>query len=247
MSDLTALRALRGFIFDMDGVIYRGRQVLPGAAELVTNLRRAGVPFLFLTNNSTTPPTAVAERLIGMGIPVDPAEILTSAEATAEMLASEMPGCRVLVVGEQGIQEALLAAGLSIVSAHQDADAVVVGLDRQCTYAKLREAALAIRRGARFVATNPDRSFPTEEGLVPGAGALVAALELATDVKAQVIGKPEPAFFLHALRRLGTPPPQTIAVLTGTGTRAQFAAMHPPPDWVFNDLVELNQAYFGTP
>ena len=147
-----------------------------------------------------------------MGIPADAGEVLTSSEATAAALAAEMPGCRVLVVGEVGIREALTEAGLRLTEAYDQADAVVVGLDRNCTYATLRDAALAIRRGALFIATNTDRTLPTEIGFIPGAGALVGALEIATDVTPRVIGKPSRDIFAFALGRLGTPPERTAAV-----------------------------------
>jgi len=260
------LTDLRGFILDMDGVIYRGNTALPGAAAFLAGLREASIPFLFLTNNATTPPRLVAERLAGMGIPASASDVLTSSEATAAALAAEMPGCRVLVVGEAGIWEALTEAGLHPTEDHRQADAVVVGLDRNCTYARLRDAALAIRRGAPFIATNTDRTLPTEIGLVPGAGALVGALQIATDVKPRVIGKPSREIFAFALGRLGTPAKataavgdrpetdiiggqqaglRTVAVLTGAGTAGEFDALDPPPDWVFQDLEELSQAYFA--
>jgi HAD superfamily hydrolase (TIGR01457 family) len=260
-----SLTDLRGFILDMDGVIYRGNTILPGAALFLAGLRAEHIPFLFLTNNATTPPRLVAQRLLGMGIPASANEVLTSSEATAAALAAEMPGCRVLVVGEAGIQEALTEAGLHLTDDYRQADAVVVGLDRDLTYAKLRDAALAIRRGALFVATNTDRSLPTEIGFIPGAGALVGALQIATDVTPRVIGKPSREIFTFALGRLGTPAAvtavvgdrsetdivggqsaglRTIAVLTGAGTADEFFALNPPPDWVFHDLKELRQAYF---
>ncbi len=265
MSDEMMLSDLRAFIFDMDGVIYRGAAVLPGAAEFVANLRHAAIPYLFVTNNSTTPPRAVAERLIGMGIDATPDEILTSADATALALAKEHNGGRALVIGEAGIREALVGVGFTLTESFREADMVVVGMDRQATYARLREAALAIQRGIPFVATNTDRTLPTEEGLVPGAGSLVGMLEIATNRKARAIGKPAPDIFLVALQRMGATAAytgaigdrpetdilggqaaclRTIAVLTGAGTPEQFAAMHPGPDWVFADLVELNRAYF---
>jgi 4-nitrophenyl phosphatase len=260
------LTGLCGFVMDMDGVIYRGNAALPGAAEFLASLRTAEIPFVFLTNNATTPPRLVAERLKGMGIPADSSDVLTSSEATAAVLSSEMPGCRVLVVGELGIREALSEAGLLLTDCHEEADAVVVGMDRECTYARLRDATLAIRRGAAFIATNTDRTLPTEAGLIPGAGALAGALQIATDVAPRVIGKPSREIFMFALRRLGTQAdctaavgdrPETdivggqgaglctIAVLTGVGQAAEFAALQPPPDWMFRDLVDLRRAYFG--
>jgi 4-nitrophenyl phosphatase len=266
MSESVPLRSLRGFIFDMDGVIYRGNAVLPGAPKFTSALKRAGIPYLYLTNNSSTPPEQVAARLEQMGIPTDPGEILTSAEATAAALASRLPAGKVLVVGEAGIRQALRAAGFELTEDRRDADAVVVGIDRQVTYDRLKEAALAIRRGALFVATNTDRTLPTEVGLIPGAGAIAGALEIATDVSPVVIGKPSAEIFRQALERLGfdgahvgavgdrpetdiaggqAAGVSTIAVLTGVGTADEFAALDPPPDWVFADLGELQRAYFG--
>jgi 4-nitrophenyl phosphatase len=261
-----ALRALQAFVFDMDGVMYRGNVAVPGAAAFIAALREAGVPFVFLTNNSTTPPDKVAERMNGMGIPCRAEEVLTSAEVTATTLAGEMPGARVLLVGEEGIRQALAAAGFRFTEDHRQADVVVVGMDRQLTYARLQEAGLAIRRGAPFIATNTDRTLPTPLGLVPGAGSLVAALQAATDREPRVFGKPSPGIYLYTLPRLGVPADvigavgdrpetdilgaqragmRTIGVLTGVGTLESFAAMQPPPDWVFKDLGELKQAYFG--
>lgn len=266
MSDPRDLRAMRGFIFDMDGVIYRGQEVVPGAAEFVANLRRAAIPFIYLTNNSSTPPDKVAARLVAMGIPTTAEEILTSADVTAAEVSQAVTGRRALVVGEEGIRLALTRAGFSLVEDHRAADVVVVGIDRQTTYARLREAALAIRRGAPFYATNTDRTLPTEAGLVPGAGAIVGFLEIATDVQPTVFGKPSPGIFRHALRALGTPAEltaavgdrpetdilggqqagvRTLAVLTGAGTAEEFAAMQPPPDWVYPGLAEVGRAYFG--
>ena len=265
-SGAPSLSEMRGFLLDMDGVMYRGDTALPGAADFVADLRAAHTPFLFLTNNSTTPPRLVAERLIGMGIPATADEVLSSSEATAAVLAAQIPGGRVLVVGEAGIREALTEAGLRLTDDYAQADAVVVGMDRNCTYARLRDAALAIRRGARFVATNTDRTLPTEVGLIPGAGALVGALEIATDVSPRVIGKPSPDIFAFALGRLGVPAEmtaavgdraetdivggqraglRTVAVLSGAGTPLEFSALNPPPDWVFRDLEELRRVYFG--
>ncbi len=267
MGERPALSALQGFIFDLDGTLYRGNEVIPGAAEFIARLRRAGIPLLFLTNNSTTPPQGVAQRLTGMGIPAGVDDVFTSAQATAAVLVAEMPGGRVYMVGEVGLREALLAAGLAVTGDFRAADAVVVGMDREATYSKLRDAALAIRRGAAFIATNADRTLPTELGLIPGAGSLVGMLEIATDVTPRVIGKPSAAIMELGLRRLGTPAARTgavgdrpetdilggqaagmstVAVLTGAGTAAQFAAMQPGPDWVFEDLGALGKAFFGS-
>jgi 4-nitrophenyl phosphatase len=256
---------LRGFIFDADGTLYRGEAVLPGAAEFIADLRRQGIPWLVATNNSTMPPAGVAARLTRMGIPAAVADVINSSQVAAAYVAREIPGAKVFMVGEAGVQEALVAAGVVLTEDWQAADAVVVGLDRDATYVRLRDAALAIRRGARFIASNADRTLPTEQGLIPGAGSVVAFLEIATDVQARVIGKPAPDIFLHALARLGTPARltaavgdrpetdiaagqaaglRTIGVLTGASPVEAFAAMVTPADWVFEDMVALQRAYF---
>ncbi len=266
MANDARLRSLQGFVFDMDGVMYRGSQAVPGAGEFIAALRGAGIPFLFATNNSTTPPHAVAARLQGMGIHVVADEILSSAEATARALQRHVPAGRVLVLGEEGIREALRLAGYELTDDHKLADAVVVGLDRKLTYAALERATWAVRDGALLMATNSDRTFPTEDRLSPGAGSVLAAVEAATDTKAIVIGKPSPVMFEQALERMGTEAGltacvgdradtdivggqragmPTIAVLTGVGTRADFAALPQPPDWVFEDLRGLQRAYLG--
>ncbi len=260
------LRSLRAFMFDMDGVVYLGNQVFPGSAAFLAGLRRRHVPFIFVTNNSTTPPAQVAERLNQMGITAGVSDVLTSSQVTAAVLAAETPRCRVFVLGEHGVAAALIEAGLPLTDDYREAEAVVVGMDRDLTYNRLRDAALAIRRGARFIATNADRTLPDEVGEIPGAGALVAALVAATDVQPVVVGKPEPAIFQHALARLGTAAGQTafvgdrpetdvvggqraglrtVGVLSGVGTAAAFAALRPPPDWVFADLAALAAAYLG--
>jgi len=264
MTDGSLLGGLCGFIFDLDGTIYRGNELLPGARSFIAMLRRRGIPHIFLTNNSTTPRDAVARRLVAMGVEASPEEVLTSSDATAAALASEMPGIRVFVIGEEGVRTALTSRGFELTEDYRRADAVVVGMDRRLTYARLSEAALAVRRGALLIATNTDRTLPTEFGLIPGAGSLVAALEVATDVRARVIGKPEPGVFRQAVACMGTAPActasvgdrpetditggqraglRTIAVLSGAGTAAAFAALDPPPDWVFADLAALEAAY----
>lgn len=264
---MTELHDIRAFIFDMDGVLYRGKTVLPGAPEFIAALRRAAIPYLFLTNNATTPAADVVERLRIMNIEATAADIMTSADATAAYVAEVRPGSRVFVVGERGIRMALTAAGLTLAADHRDADVVVVGLDREANYARLKEASLAVQAGALFLATNPDVSMPTEEGLVPGAGAFVGFVEIASGCRATAIGKPAAGVFRQALARIGASAEtsasvgdrpdtdiqggqnagmKTIAVLTGAGRREDFEAMTPRPDWIFTDLCELQRAYFGS-
>jgi 4-nitrophenyl phosphatase len=255
----TWLAALRGLLIDLDGVVYTGSQAIPGSAWFLGEARRRGFPFKLVTNNSARPPAAVAERLRGMDIEVDPNEIVTSAEAAVAYITEESkPGARVLVIGEVGLHDALAATGLTMVE-DDSADWVVVGLDRQFTYAKLAAATHAIHHGARFVATNADPLLPSEGGVMnPGAGCIVAAIQTST-VKPVVIGKPEPALFRRGLQRLGGFAPadvamigdrldtdvagarnaglRTILVLSGGTTAVQLAASELKPDASADNLA----------
>jgi 4-nitrophenyl phosphatase len=258
------LRDVRGFLIDMDGVLYRGNTALPGAREFVEHLRRYGIPHLFLTNNSSRTPAQFAEKLRIMGMPATPDRILTSAlVAVADIARIARAGDRVLFVGGAGLREALALSSLTLADHYTEATFVVVGLDPTVTYEKLAQAALAIERGARFLGTNGDLSYPTERGLEPGAGALLALLQATTGVTPKLYGKPEPEMFAEALRRLGTPSGATamvgdrhetdivggaraglvtIAVTTGVHSEDVFRAADPSPDYVFPSVSELRLA-----
>jgi len=205
------VKAYNGYLLDLDGTIYRGREVIPEARQFLAELRAACLPYLYLTNNSSATPEAVTERLRAMGIPAEPEEVVTSSLATAAWLAeTERPGATVYVIGEEGLRTALQQQGFHLVD--EQPDVVAVGIDRSFTYEKLAAAARAIRAGARFVATNPDLALPTENGLVPGNGALMAAVAAASGTAPVVIGKPEPIIVRYALARLGTAPDNTLIV-----------------------------------
>jgi len=260
MTDLN-LSAIRAFLLDLDGVVYRGEAALPGAVEFIAALQAQRVPFLFITNNSTRTPAQYVARLARRGVRVGEEAILTSALATAAYLAGlALPGTPVYVIGETGLRQALAERGFVLSDDHTLARYVVVGHDTALTWHKLAAATLAIRRGAPFIATNPDRTLPTEEGLVPGAGAILAALEAASGVSPQVIGKPEVGIFRQALARLGVAPQDTaivgdrletdilggrraglraIGLLSGVTTAAEFAQANPAPHGVFQDLATL--------
>ncbi len=199
------LREVRGVLLDVDGVLYRGREILPGAHAFLQFLAAEGVPFVYVTNNSTLSPEAYAERLTRLGFPATPAQVVGSAEATAHLLKQTYPSnaLRLLVIGETGLFETLQRYGFTLVDDAASADAVVVGLDRRLSYARLAEATYALRRGVPFYGTNPDRTFPTERGLAPGAGAILALLQAASDRDPQLVGKPERPIFELALERLG--------------------------------------------
>jgi 4-nitrophenyl phosphatase len=177
---------------DLDGVLYRGAAPIPGASTALGKLIGAVESVLFITNNSTRTPEATAEKIIRLtGVEVGGDQVLTSAQAAATMLDdSDGP---ILVVGEDGLRDSLRSAGFEITEAPDSAGAVVVGLTRSLSYDDITHAMQAIRGGARFVATNDDTSFPTEDGLAPGCGAIVAAIAAAAGASPEVAGKPNPA------------------------------------------------------
>lgn len=187
--------AVRTFVFDLDGVIYRGEQPLPGAIDTIFTLRQLQHQVYFFTNNATQTRQNYITKLTQMGIPVDKEHIMTSAYATAIYLISQNANrSTVYVVGEQGLRDELEEIGMTLVdgTSPKDVDFVITGLDRKFTYNKLMIAQQAIFGGAKFIATNRDTTFPLEEGLiVPGGGAIVCAIEAATNVTPIVIGKPE--------------------------------------------------------
>jgi 4-nitrophenyl phosphatase len=177
---------------DLDGVIYRGRRVLPGVKAALARLTDSGVPVLFITNNSTRTPQATAEKISTLtGVPVQADQVLTSALAAMTLLDdSDDP---LLIVGEEGVRSAVEETGLTVTDDPLSAGAVVVGLTRSLTYEMVSASMQAIMNGARFIATNDDTSFPTEDGLVPGCGAIVAAIAAASGVRPEVAGKPNQA------------------------------------------------------
>ena len=214
--DLHDWSSLRGLLIDLDGVVYTGRDPIAGAADFLAAARRHGLRFLLVTNNSTTSPELVAQRLRDMHIEVRPDEILTSAQAAvAYVQRHSQPGARVQVIGEAGLRQAAAEQGFSIADDGDSVvDWVIAGLDRAFDYQKLTRATRAILGGARFVATNADALLPIEGGQVlPGAGTIVAAIQTATAVEPLVVGKPEPGLFEHGLRRLGGLPPEAVAMV----------------------------------
>jgi glycerol-1-phosphatase len=200
----------RGVVFDLDGVVYLGEEILPAAPEALERVRGLGVRVAFVTNNSYRPPELVAEKLNRLGVKAAAGEVLTSAQAAVRLLGGRdgLDGVRVLVVGGPGLRQALEAAGARLVdpSAWRDAQVVAVGFDPELTYERVRTATLAIRAGARFVGSNPDTTLPTPEGLWPGAGATLALLQASTGVRPEVAGKPERALLDTAAAAIGPGP-----------------------------------------
>ncbi|WP_127575121.1 TIGR01457 family HAD-type hydrolase [Paenibacillus barengoltzii] len=191
----------KAYLIDLDGTLYHGPQMIPGADELISALRAQRIPFLFVTNNSSRTPEEVAAHLKAMGISAQAEEVCTSAVAAAKYIAEEQPGCKVAAIGETGLIKALEDAGLQIVLEHPDV--VVQGIDRHFTYETLTRAARWIRSGARYILTNPDLLLPSQDGLMPGAGTISAAVQAASGVKPTVIGKPAAPLMDFAIAQLG--------------------------------------------
>jgi len=259
-----ALARVQHAIVDMDGVLYHGNEPIRGGGEFLDYLREIHVGFLLLTNNSTLTVSQYVAKLEQMGINATDQEILTSAVATAAYLGRvAAPGSRVFVIGEEGLRSELRKTGLLLTDEAESAF-VVVGFDRQLTYAKLSTATRAIDRGAKFIGSNPDRTFPSETGLAPGAGATLAALEAATGVAPLVIGKPERAILDQALQRLQASPQTTVAIgdglytdviggqraglmtvllMSGVTSAGQLEGASQQPDAVYADVAALHEAW----
>jgi HAD superfamily hydrolase (TIGR01457 family) len=258
-----SLREMRGAVIDMDGVLWAGRQPLPGLLPFFDALLQCQVRFILATNNSSLTPEQYVAKLAAMGVAVSIDKILTSAQATASYLRPRVgqSGARVFPIGEDGVLQALTATGFQICGLYETpTDYVVVGMDRGLSWDKLATATLNIRAGAVFVGTNPDVTLPTERGITHGNGAILAALQAATGVRPIVIGKPEPIMYQQALERLGTDPACTVAigdrldtdilgaaraglpsvlVLTGISRREDLATAPAKPTWVRADIREL--------
>ncbi len=200
-----------GFLIDMDGVLYRGAELLPGAADFVRELRERDIPFMFLTNNSQRTRRDVAAKLARMGIEVEEEHVYTSAMATARFLADQKPGGTAFVIGEGGLLTALHAHNYAVVD--HDPDYVVVGEGRTFNLEQVEAAVRMIMKGSKLIATNLDPNCPMANGsLRPGCGAMVAMLETATGVRAFSVGKPSPVMMRAARKELGLTTDETIMI-----------------------------------
>lgn len=264
---MRALTEVHGVICDMDGVLWQGARLLPGVHAALSLLRERGIPFVLATNNATITFEDIRRRLAEADVAIQPADVYTSAMAAAAYLGDRYPaGSIIYAIGEASLKSALSASGFHLADRADGVVAVVAGLDRALTWDRLTEAAVAIRHGAAFIGTNADATLPSERGLVPGAGALLAALEAGTGCPPTLIGKPEPHLFLHSLARLKTRPEETLVLgdrletdilggqragmltgllLTGVTDRRQLAESSIQPDWVFEDLDDFRRALGG--
>lgn len=248
------------FVFDLDGTLWRGSEPLPYAAEALGTLRAAGKRIAFCTNSPHRSAATVAAALVGIGIQAAAEEVVTSGRAACHHLAGAgMVGYRAFVIGGEGLRRDLAPLGLRFLDVDEGdrAEVVVVGRDYDCTYAMLRAAFRAVDAGAYFVATNIDRVHPTDDGLEPGGGALVAAVEYAACRAPIVVGKPAEPMLAVANEVLGAPGPTLMvgdkpesdvagarrmgwdSAVVLTGVTASGDAMDPAPDLVLPDLSGL--------
>ncbi|MTT30666.1 TIGR01457 family HAD-type hydrolase [Terrilactibacillus sp. BCM23-1] len=199
-----------GFLIDLDGTMYRGTEKIEEAVQFVKKLKEKNINYLFVTNNSTRTKEVVAESLQQFGVPATPDDVLTTSMATAQYIKDENPNASVYFIGEAGLKQALEEVGLNY--EEENPDYVVMGMDREITYEKLTKACLAVRKGAKFVSTNPDIALPTERGFLPGNGSLTSVVSVSTMVDPIFIGKPEPIIVEQALKKIGTAAERTIMV-----------------------------------
>ena len=201
----------KGYLIDLDGTIYLGKEPIPSGKRFVEALQTKGLPFLFVTNNTTRSPQVVADRLAQeFDIHVGPETIYTASLATIDFMKDDAKGKKVFVIGEAGLIDLILEAGFAWDETNPDY--VVVGLDNDVTYEKFVLATLAIQKGATFIGTNPDKNIPTERGLLPGAGSLIAMVETATQTPPIFIGKPEAIIMDKAVDHIGLQKEDVIMV-----------------------------------
>ena len=263
------LRAAKAFIFDMDGVLYRGADPLPGVNDLFNALELRERHYILATNNSMASPQQYVEKLAAMGVTVPVESISTAGTATRDYLLETLaPDAKIFLIGMPALDEQIFqGTSFTRVSTVEEApDAIVAGLDLHFTYDKLKTAAVSIRNGAAFVATNADATLPTETGLVPGAGSIIAAITTASGKQPVVIGKPSPRVLELSVEHLGLTPAQgvmigdrldtdilaghragmlTVLVLTGVSTREDLANAEVVPDLIFTDLPAMLEEIVG--
>lgn len=204
------IRNKKGFICDMDGVIYHGNQLLPGAQQFVNWMKTENKHFIFLTNSSERSPRELQQKLERLGLQVEESHFYTSALATASFMASQKPDGSAYVIGEAGLTNAIYDVGFSMNDVNPDY--VVVGETRSYNFEKIERAVKLVLKGARLIGTNPDLTGPSEGGIVPATRALIAPIEMATGKQAYFIGKPNPLIMRQSLKILGCESEDTIII-----------------------------------
>ena len=256
--DIKALQEKKAFICDMDGVIYHGNRISPHVTEFVEWLLKNDKKFLFLTNSPERSPKELSMKLSRMGLSIDEDHFYTSAMATAEFLASQKPGCTAYVIGEAALSKALYDKGIYMNDINPDY--VVVGETRTYSFEKIERAINLVNSGAKLIGTNPDIVGPTERGLMPATGALIAPIEIATGKKAYFVGKPNPLMLRHGLKTLNCHSADiafigdrmdtdiiagiesnidTVLVLSGVTTREDIELFPYKPKYILNGVGDL--------
>ncbi|NQD67026.1 TIGR01457 family HAD-type hydrolase [Bacillus haikouensis] len=251
------MKQYKGYLIDLDGTMYRGKEVIKEAGQFVQRLKDKRIPYLFVTNNSSRRPEQVAAKLQEFGISASKEQVFTTSMATAQFIAERKPGSTAYVIGEEGIHFALGEKGIKLQD--EKPDYVVVGLDRGITYEKLALACLGVRNGATFISTNGDIAIPSERGLLPGNGSLTSVVTVSTQTEPIYIGKPESIIMEQALEVLGVAKEDTLMVgdnydtdikagmnagldtllvHTGVTTKELLKTMEEQPTYAINTLDE---------
>ena len=254
---------IRGLILDMDGVLWRDKEPIGDLPEICSLIKSIGLKVTFATNNATKDVDEILQKLTSFGVEAPTEHVITSAIATLRYISTNYPpASRIYVVGTDSLSEQIRAKGFVILDEPQpsDADIVLVALDTDINYDKLSNAGLLIRAGAKFIATNTDKTYPTPHGLLPGAGTIVAAVAAVSGQEPLVIGKPQPTLFQMAMEIMGTQPDETLCVgdrletdilggqnagcmtalvLSGASSLEQAQAWQPQPTIIAKDLSSL--------
>jgi len=254
MKEYEMSKEYKGYLIDLDGTMYIGNEPIKEAGGFIKRLRETELPFLFVTNNSTNHPAVVAKKLESLNVEAYEEEIYTSSLATTDFLKT-LEGNSVFVIGEEGLKGSIEEAGFENNS--KNPDHVVVGLDRNATYDDFEKATLAIRNGANFIATNKDTNLPTEKGLIPGTGALVALIEKATRKTPIFVGKPKSIIMNESIKHIGLNKEDvlmvgdnyetdilaginndidTLLVLTGFTSESELTTFDKQPTFVIDNL-----------
>jgi HAD superfamily hydrolase (TIGR01457 family) len=256
---VASLQALTTYLIDLDGVIYRGEELVTGAREFVAWLDANKKKYLFLTNNSFASEQQVVQKLTRLGIPTDASHVMGAAQAAVQYIQRHLPDAQVYIVGEEPLFDLVRSYELHIANPDwQSANAVFVGLDRTFNYEKLTGAVLAAKNGAAFIAINRDPVLPIAGGnVIAGCGTMVAAIEAGSEVTPVVIGKPEPTLLQEAMQKLGSTQEETVMigdtisvdiqagkaagthtllVLSGKDTPTSLAKSVIKPDYVYENL-----------
>ena len=253
------------FIFDLDGTIYLGDKLIPGASQVIQEIKNLNKPYVFLTNKPLASRKDYARKLSGLGIPASAGNVITSSFVTAQYLKENSPGASCYVVGEKALKEELKNAGLEVKEEKDGIDYLIASFDRDFHYDKLNDALQILKKGAKFIATNPDRTCPVENGEIPDAAGMIGAIEGVTGKKVgKILGKPSREIVETALKQMGSPNPekslmvgdrletditmgkknnlQTALVLSGVTDRKTLYSSEIKPDIILKTIFGLIDA-----